>query len=110
MIIGAIRKAVKRQRIKITINDEAETKKSKDGSKIIKIHVSEKSSGKTKTNIKIPAKLVKFGVNFIPADAKINISEEKIDIEKIIDAIEKNQIGKIIEIDNGTDIIEISIE
>ena len=110
IITKAIRKTVGGHRIKITINNESETKELKDGRKTLKIHVSEKGSGKTKTNISIPAGLVKFGANFIPADAKINISEEKIDMEKIIDAIENNKIGKILEIDNGTDIVEISIE
>jgi hypothetical protein len=110
VIIKTIRKSVGSQRIKVTINETSEVEESKDGGKSVKIHVTEKGSGKTKTNIRIPAGLVKFGVNFIPSDAKINISEEKIDIEKIIDAIENNKIGKILEIDNGTDIVEISIE
>jgi hypothetical protein len=110
IIIKTIRKTVGSQRIKGTINNESETKESKDGGKNVKIHVYEKSSGKTKVNIKIPAGLVKFGVNFIPADAKINISEEKIDVEKIISAIENNVYGKILKIDNGSDIVEIFIE
>ena len=110
IIVKTIRKTISRQRIKVTINNESETKESKDGRKSVKIHIYEKSSGKTKVNIRIPAGLVKFGTNFIPADAKINISEEKIDMEKIIDAIENNKTGKILEIDNGTDIVEIIIE
>ena len=110
VIIKAIRKASCKQRIKVTINDTSETEEPKQGKKTIKIHVYEKSSGKTKVNIKIPAGLVKFGVNFIPADAKINISEEKIDMKKIIDSIENNVYGKILEIDDGADVVEIFIE
>lgn len=109
-IIKVFRKSGSGQRIKVMINETQDTDESKKSRKTVKIRVSEKGSGKIKTNIRIPAGLVKFGVNFIPSDAKINISEEKIDIEKIIDAIENNQIGKILEIDNGTDIVEISIE
>jgi hypothetical protein len=110
VIVKTIRRTSCRQRIKVTINETSEAEESTDRRKTVKIHVYEKNSGKTKTNIRIPAGLVKFGANFIPADAKIYISEEKIDMEKIINAIENNKIGKILEIDNGTDIVEIIIE
>jgi hypothetical protein len=110
ILVKTIRKTVGSQRIKVTINETSEAEESKESRKTVKIHVYEKGSGKTKTNIRIPVGLVKFGANFIPSDAKINISEEKIDMEKIIDAIENNKTGKILEIDNGTDIVEISIE
>lgn len=109
-IVKAIRRATCCRKVKVNMTSESKMTDTEKGGKTLKIHVWDKSSGKTKVNIKIPVGLVKFGSNFIPADAKIKISEEKIDMEKILDAIENNVTGKILEIDNGDDKVEVFIE
>jgi len=107
VLVKAIRKA-HCGRVKIVVGSEY---KSTEGEgKFLKIHVTDKNTGKVKVNIRFPIGIVKLGTDFIPADARVKINEENIDINKIIEAIDKKMIGKIIEVEKDDRKVEVYIE
>ncbi len=64
--------------------------------KFLNIFIEE--NGKTIVNINIPAALAKMGLGLIPQD-KLNAYQDKFDFNSIIDLIEKNADGDIVNID-----------
>jgi hypothetical protein len=105
-VIAGIRKT-NRKRIRIITTEKSETN---EEGKFVKIRVTDKATGKTKVNIKLPIGIVKLGTDFIPTDVKATIGEEKINTSQILDAIEKGQIGKILEHESEVNKVEVYIE
>ncbi len=67
--------------------------------RFLKVRVFPKGSDKPKVNVTLPIGLVKWGMNFIPAEAKAKIEEQEIDMKMIMDALEKGITGKIVDVD-----------
>lgn len=64
-----------------------------------------------KLNVNIPIQLAKFAMRFIPRDAQLRLTEQNIDLDTILTAIEEGVDGKIVEAtsDDG-DRIEIYVD
>ena len=103
-LIGAIRE------------NEEQNKSTEDTgrkNKFLRIRVLEE--GKSKVNVNIPLSLVditaKVGTKFIPYDDIPNGEELKdIDWKEILDAIKKGASGKLVDIQDGDDVVEIYVE
>ncbi len=67
--------------------------------RFLKVRVFPKGSDRPKVNVTLPIGLVKWGMNFIPAEAKAKIEEQEIDMKMIMDALEKGITGKIVDVD-----------
>lgn len=79
----------------------------------IRIRVSE--GGESKVNVNLPLSLVdiatKVGTKFIPYDEIPNGEELRdIDWDEIVDAIKEGASGKLVDIQDGDEIVEISVE
>lgn len=92
---------------KITAEEAAKLldaiKGSMDGNKrnrFLKVRVYDRGSDRAKVNVTLPIGLVKWGMNFIPSDAKAKIEEHEIDMKMIGDALEKGITGKIVDVDD----------
>jgi hypothetical protein len=67
--------------------------------RFLKVRVFPKGSDRAKVNVTLPIGLVKWGMNFIPAEAKAKIEEQEIDMKMITEALEKGITGKIVDVD-----------
>jgi hypothetical protein len=67
--------------------------------RFLKVRVFPRGSDKAKVNVTLPIGLVKWGMNFIPNEAKAKIEEQEIDMKMITDALEKGITGKIVDVD-----------
>ena len=65
----------------------------------VKVRVFDRGSDRAKVNVTLPIGLVKWGMNFIPAEAKAKIEEQEIDMKMISEALEKGITGKIVDVD-----------
>ncbi len=67
--------------------------------------------GKDKVNVNIPLSLAKIAMKFIPTEAKEKMSKNNIDLETILSEIQQGTPGgKIVEIDDDGDKVEIYID
>ncbi|MFB6290512.1 MAG: hypothetical protein ABEJ25_02140 [Candidatus Bipolaricaulia bacterium] len=74
----------------------------------LKINVVE--NGEEEVNISIPIGLVKMLKSFIPSKAKDKLDEKGINIDKILEEIEKGSFdGKLVDIENEATHIEIKL-
>jgi|UniRef100_A0A7C6AAU5 hypothetical protein len=80
--------------------------------KFLKVKVWDKTKGKSKVNVTVPLSLVKWGMKFVPEKAQVKLKEQNIDITAVSEAIEKEIIGKIVEVDDEDkgEHIEVDIE
>ncbi len=87
-------------------NDEIMMKE--DGEKWIKIRITDDDN--TKVNVNLPFKFVKIGMKigkkYIPDNEKLN----DIDFDEIIEMVEGGAIGKIVEIQEGNEKVDIYVE
>jgi hypothetical protein len=67
--------------------------------RFLKVRVFPKGSDQPKVNVTLPIGLVKWGMNFIPNEAKAKIEEQEIDMKMIMEALEKGITGKIVDVD-----------
>jgi hypothetical protein len=67
--------------------------------KFLKVRVYPRGSDRAKVNVTLPIGLVKWGMNFIPDEARAKIEEQEIDMKMITDALEKGITGKIVDVD-----------
>jgi hypothetical protein len=80
------------------------------GGKTLKIRVFENDLTKPKANINIPLSLVKFIGKILPDKAKTKLNEHGISFEQIMEMIEKEQVGKLVEVQEEDERVEIYIE
>lgn len=64
--------------------------------------------GKSKVNVNLPLSLAKLAMRFIPR-AALQAGEHKIDIEEILAAIQQGAGGKLVEVEDGKDRVEIIV-
>lgn len=67
--------------------------------RFLKVRVYPRGSDRAKVNVTLPIGLVKWGMNFIPEEAKAKIEEQEIDLRMVTDALEKGITGKIVDVD-----------
>lgn len=79
-----------------------------DGGKprFLRVHVWE--AGKPKVNVNIPLSLARFAMRFVPRGA-LQAGEHKIDIDEILAAIQQGASGKLVEVEDGGDRVEVVV-
>ena len=88
-------------------NDETFSGK---GAKNLKIKVYEGDLTQPKVNVKVPLLLVKFIGKVVPEKAEVKLNKHNISMEKIMEMVEKDQSGKILEVEEENEKVEIYIE
>lgn len=68
--------------------------------RFLKVRVYDRGSDRAKVNVTLPIGLVKWGMNFIPDEAKAKFEEQEIDMKLITDALEKDITGKIVDVED----------
>jgi DUF4097 and DUF4098 domain-containing protein YvlB len=71
--------------------------------KVLKVKVYDKSTGKAEVNVTLPISLVRWGLQFMPEEARAKLNEHSIDFDRISDALQHDFVGKLIEVDDGKD-------
>lgn len=89
-----------------------ESSSAKSGARFLKVRVYENGSPEAKVNVSIPLAWSKFMAPFIEQKigAKLREKGYEMDVEKIREALELGEAGKIIDINDGGNKVEISIE
>jgi len=80
--------------------------------RFLKVKVWDMNQEKLKVNVKVPLGLVKWGMRFVPESAQAKIREKNIDLTAVTEAIEKDLVGKIVEVDDDEkgEHVEVYIE
>ncbi|MCG2724671.1 MAG: hypothetical protein L6420_00210 [Elusimicrobia bacterium] len=80
--------------------------------KTLKIRVYEKDSPRPKVNLNIPIGWSKFLMPFVESKIQSKLKEKgvNLDMDKIKEEMDRAHIGKIVDIDDGGDKVEIYIE
>lgn len=68
--------------------------------RFLKVRVFPRGSDRAKVNVTLPIGLVKWGMNFIPDQAKAKIEEQEIDMKLITEALGKGITGKIVDVED----------
>jgi len=78
----------------------------------LRIKVFEGDSSKPKVNLNIPLTIVKFIGNIVPDKVKIKLDEHKVNLDQVMEMVEKGEVGKIIEVEDKeeNERVEIYIE
>jgi len=71
--------------------------------KFLKVKVFDPSSGEPKVNVTLPISVVRWGMQFVPDEAREKMNERNIDFDRITDALEHDFIGKLIEVEGEKD-------
>ncbi|HBB65971.1 MAG: hypothetical protein A2X28_00570 [Elusimicrobia bacterium GWA2_56_46] len=89
-----------------------ETHSARTGGRFLKIRVYENGAPGAKVNVNIPIAWSKFMAPFIEQKIGQKLKERgcEMDVEKIREALEAGEIGKIVDINDGGNKVEISIE
>ncbi len=74
----------------------------------LRIRVAER--GKETARINIPLSLLRFGMKFIPPHARKQMAEKGVNPEDILREIESGAVGKLVEVEQGSDQVEIWVE
>ena len=68
--------------------------------RFLKVRVYDRGSDRAKVNVTLPIGLVRWGMNFIPDEARAKIEEQEIDLKMVTEALEKGITGKIVDVDD----------
>jgi len=90
-------------------SEKKESLSEKQG-KTLRIKVYEGDLSKPKVNVNIPLTLVKFIGKILPDKAKTKLDEHGVSFEQIMEMIEKEQVGKLVEVQEEDETVEIFIE
>jgi hypothetical protein len=71
--------------------------------KFLKVRVFDRSSGEPKVNVTLPLSIVRWGMQFVPDEARAKMNEHNIDFDRITDALEHDFVGKVIEVEGEKD-------
>jgi DUF4097 and DUF4098 domain-containing protein YvlB len=71
--------------------------------KFLKVKVFDRSSSEPKVNVTLPVSIVRWGMQFVPDEAREKMNERNIDFDRITDALEHDFIGKLIEVEGEKD-------
>ncbi|HVP35483.1 MAG TPA: hypothetical protein VMT04_00675 [Terriglobales bacterium] len=80
--------------------------------KTLRVKVFEGDSTRPKVNLNIPLTIVKFIGNLVPDKVKIKLDEHKVNLDQVMEMVEKGEVGKIIEVEDKeeNERVEIFIE
>lgn len=89
-----------------------ESRPARPGGRFLKIRVYEGGTPEAKVNVNIPIAWSKFMAPFIEQKIGQKLKEKgyEMDVEKIREALEVGDVGKIVDINDGGNKVEISIE
>ena len=76
--------------------------------KWLKVHVTDGDS--EKVNVNLPLSLARVALKFIPQHARVHMEEHEIDIEELLSTITETKIGKLVEVQDGDEHVEVWIE
>ena len=68
--------------------------------KFLKVRVYDKSTGKAQVNVTLPISIVRWGMQFVPDEARAKLDERNISFDRISDALEHDFLGKLVEVDD----------
>ena len=68
--------------------------------RFLKVRVYDRGSDRAKVNVTLPIGLVRWGMNFIPDEARAKIEEQEIDLKMVTEALEKGITGKIVDVND----------
>lgn len=77
--------------------------------RFLKLRVYEGNLEKPKVNISVPVGLLKLAMKFIPEDARAQINDKDIDLDEILQAVDENTQGKLLEVDDADDKTRVEI-
>ncbi|MGM0419680.1 MAG: SHOCT-like domain-containing protein [Bacillota bacterium] len=81
------------------------------GRKAKSLRIVVKEGGKEKVNMAIPLKLAKGLLTFIPRQAREKLEDENIDVADLISQFEEGEdVGTLVNIQDGEDHVEIKVE
>lgn len=63
-----------------------------------------------KVNVNLPLSLAKLAVRFIPREAKLKMEEKGVDLDRILGELTEVKIGKLVEVADGENRVEVWIE
>jgi hypothetical protein len=90
---------------------QTETKSSETG-KVLKIKVSDKTSGAVKVNMGLPLGFARFLKDLIPASERARIENQGVDLDAVFANLDSGSKGKLVDVEDVQDghLIEIWIE
>jgi hypothetical protein len=71
--------------------------------KFLKVKVFEKCCDEPKVNVTLPIAVVRWGMQFVPGEARAKMNERHIDFDRITEALEHDFVGKLIEVEGDED-------
>ncbi|OPX32995.1 MAG: hypothetical protein B1H40_01125 [Candidatus Latescibacteria bacterium 4484_181] len=74
----------------------------------LRIRVAEK--GKEIAKLNIPLSLFRFGMKFIPPHTRKQMVQKGINPEQVLREVESGEVGKLVEVEQGSDRVEIWLE
>jgi hypothetical protein len=74
------------------------------------LHIRVTEDGEQKVNINVPIALAKLAARFIPEHAKEKMSEKDIDVDRLVTLIQTGARGKIVEVHDGGNCVDVTIE
>lgn len=80
------------------------------GKKFLKIRVFEGNLEKPKVNVNIPLGLIKLATHFVPESARTKMKEKEIDLDQIIQMIATGAEGKLVDVEEEGERVEIFLE
>jgi hypothetical protein len=83
-----------------------------DKAKFLKVRVTDKATGKLKVNVTLPLAIVRWGMQFVPDSAQMELNEHNISLDDITRALESGFQGKLVEVDdeNDDEHVEVYVE
>ncbi len=77
--------------------------------KTLKIKVTEKNTGVVKVNLSFPVGIARFVKNFIPPGERIKLENMGINLDSIFTALDSNELGKLVEVEDEHENVRIEI-
>ncbi len=86
------------------------SKEVKGKKRFLKIRVYEGNLEKPKVNVNIPLGLIKLATRFVPESARAKFREKEIDLDEIVQQIEAGAEGRIVDVEEEGERVEIFLE
>jgi hypothetical protein len=80
------------------------------GGKKLRVMVTDRETHKKKVNLTIPIGLAKIAAKLVPPKAKQKLASEGVDVDAVLSQLVSENVGKVVDIEDDNEIVEISIE
>ncbi len=87
-----------------------EPAKKEEGKRVLRIRVYEGNLEKPKVNVNIPLGLIKLATHFVPESTRAKMKEKEIDLDQIAQLIESGAKGKLVDVEEEGERVEIFLE